>query len=243
MAEQRWATLDVDGAAVRAHLSLPSPQSAIGAGVVIVHGGWGIEPGLLLLPKRLAYAGYAAIVPDMYHRESEAQAAESPQARIARLTWAGARRDVESGAAYLQREAGVDRAAVLGFCMGGALALMCGAMLDFRTAVLFYPHELYGPFGADGVVPFDLVPQLRIPVLGHFGAEDKNPSPADMQRLDAALTAQATPHQFYTYAGAGHGFAVNSPPRQSYRQIPANTAYDRTIGWFDRHLRNVPAPA
>ena len=240
MPDQHWTTLD-SGGAMRAHVSLPSEGVGFGAGVVIVHGGWGIEPGLLLLPKRLVYAGYAAIIPDMYHRDTAAQAQQKPLERIARLTWDGARSDVEAAMEHLRAQ-GCNRLAVLGFCMGGALALMCAATLDVRTAVLFYPHEVFGPFGADGVVPFDLVQQLAVPVLGHFGAEDKNPSPDDMRKLDDALTAGGTPHQFYSYDGAGHGFALQAEGRPSYRAIPANISFDRTIGWFDRHLRNVPAP-
>ncbi len=240
MPDQHWVTLE-SGGEMRAHVSLPSEGVGFGAGVVIIHGGWGIEPGLMLLPKRLVYAGYAAIVPEMYHRETEAQAQQKPLERIARLTWDGARSDVEAAREHLRAQ-GCTRIAVLGFCMGGALALMCGATLDFNTAVLFYPHEVFGPFGGDRIVPFELVPQLKIPVLGHFGADDKNPSPEDMAKLDAALTAQGTPHQFYAYDGAGHGFALQAEGRPSYRAIPANIAFDRTIGWFDRHLRNVPAP-
>ncbi len=241
MPEQTWVTLQSDGE-MRAHLSTPSPGVGFGAGVVIIHGGWGIENALLLLPKRLSYAGYAAIIPEMYHRETPEQAKETPQPRIARLTWAGARRDVETAAAHLRAQ-GFDRLAVIGFCMGGALSFMSSATMDFKTGVLFYPHELFGPFGADGVVPIDLAPQLKIPLLGHFGVEDKNPSPADMQRLDEVLTAQGSAHQFYTYDGAGHGFAVAAEGRTSYRPIPSNIAYDRTIGWFDRQLRNAPVPA
>jgi carboxymethylenebutenolidase len=241
MAEQYWTTLS-SGGDMRAHVSVPSEGVGFGAGVVIVHGGWGIEPGALLLPKRLAYAGYAAIIPDMYHRETGDQSAQKPPERIARLTWAGARSDINAAAAYLREHAGADRLAIVGFCMGGALALMGAAELDFRTGVLFYPHDLYGPFGSDGVVPFELLPKLKIPLLGHFGVDDKNPSQADMHKLDDALTAQGTPHQFYSYEGAGHGFAVQAEGRPSYRAIPANIASDRTIGWFDRQLRNVPAP-
>ena len=244
MAEQKWVELPVDGAPMRAHVSLPREGTAIHAGVVIIHGGWGFEGTLLNFPKRLAFSGYAAIVPDMYHRETPEQSEQKPLERIARLTWAGAKRDIQVALDWLIRDAHVeaDRTAIVGYCMGGALALMGAASLPFHTGVLFYPHEVFGPFGADKVVPSDLLPQLKNPLLGHFGADDKNPSPADMQKLDELLTAQGTPHQFYQYEGAGHGFAVHSPPRESYRQIASNTSYDRTIGWFDRHLRNVAAP-
>lgn len=234
-----WTTLDVDGAPMRTHVDLPAEEFATGGGVVLIHGGWGLEDGLFALTRRFAYSGYVAVLPDMYHRTPEDEG-QPPLGRIAKLTWEGAKRDLEVALAHLRAQ-GVKRTAILGFCMGGGLALMAASTLDFDAGVLYYPHEMFGPFGAGTTVPFDLIGGLKIPTLGHFGAEDKNPSPADMQKLDEALTAQGSPHQFYSYRGAGHGFAIDARPagRQSYRESAANIANDRTIGWFDRHLRNV----
>jgi carboxymethylenebutenolidase len=236
---QDWTQLSVDGAAMRAHVSRPAAEFATGGGIVVIHGGWGLEEGLFPLMRRFAYSGYVAVLPDMYHRTPEDDG-QPPLGRIAKLTWGNAKKDLGVALAHLRAQ-GVRRTAIVGFCMGGALAWMASAELGFDAGVLYYPHETFGAFGAGTTVPFDLTPKITIPMLGHFGADDKNPSPEDMARLDAALTAQDTPHQFYSYRGAGHGFAVDARPagRQSYREVAANIANDRTIGWFDRHLRNA----
>jgi len=240
MPQQSWTTLASDGE-MRAVVTLP--DASAGAGLAIIHGGWAIEPDLLVLAQRFAAAGYASIVPDLFHRDPPELASQPPLERIARLTWAGAKRDVEAAVRHLRGEIGPAPLAVFGYCMGGALAWMCGATMDFRTCIVLYPHEVFGPFGADKQVPFELTPRLKIPVLGHFGADDKNPTVADMQPMDEALTAQGTPHEFHVYEGAGHGFVLNSVSRTSHRPEQSKLAVERTIGWFDRHLGATPAPA
>jgi carboxymethylenebutenolidase len=36
------------------------------------------------------------------------------------------------------------------------------------------------------------------PILGLFGAEDKNPSPAEVAQIDAELTRLGKEHEFHT---------------------------------------------
>jgi len=202
-------------------------------GVVLIHGGNGLDPNVIRMAKRLALVGYAIIGPDMYHRE-KGEPDKDVMARIAQLTWSGAKADLSASMAWLTTNANVDsgKIAVLGFCMGGALAWLAGAEMPFKTAVLYYPHDIFKPFGKDGVVPFDVTP--KVPVLGQFGADDTNPSPEDAKKLAARLSEKNTPQQFYHYQGAGHGFVGANP--QLHRQIQANTSIDRTIGWLDMHL-------
>lgn len=217
------------------HVSAPAPAADVHSGVVILHGGNGLEPALLRFAKRLALSGYTAVAPDLFRRDPDGS---DMLARIKRLSWAQVRGDVEEALELLRREHGVtERVAVMGYCFGGAVALMAAAELPFATAVLFYPHELFGPFGTDAQVPSDRISRLTVPVLAHFGSEDTNPSPDDMRHLDEAFNRQGIPHQFYTYLGANHGFAGSNPKR--YVQVAANTAYDRTIGWFDRYIRPI----
>ena len=112
-------------------------------------------------------------------------------------------------------------------------------MLPFETEVKYYPHSLFAPFGAGPTVPTDRIPRLRILLLGHFGADDKNPSPTDRERLDRELTTSGFAHQFYSYEGAGHGFAVNNEARSNFRETQAIAANNRTVEWLERELRGA----
>ena len=70
--------------------------------------------------------------------------------------------------------------------------------------------------GEGGASPFERTSEINCPLLFHFGEEDANPSPEDMQKLDAELTRYNKAHEFYTYPGAGHAFmdfTGEPPPR------------------------------
>jgi carboxymethylenebutenolidase len=218
-------------------VALPSRPAEPHGAVVVLHGGYGVDRAIVRLAKRLSLSGYAAIVPDLFAALPK-DVPDEPLERIKRLTWEGAKAKIQAAIEYVRTRGAMGPTAVLGYCMGGALALMAAADVPITTALLFYPHELYQPFGSDGRVPFDAVDRITVPLLAHFGERDDNPSPADAARLEERCSALGIPHQFYSYAGATHGFAGSNPERHD--QIAANTAYDRTFGWLDRYLRPAP---
>jgi len=89
------------------------------------------------------------------------------------------------------------------------------------------------PFG-DGPSPFDRTREIHCPIQGHFGAEDKNPSPEDMRKLDAELARWGKAHEFHTYAGAAHAF-VNTGSK-NYRPHAAALSWAKAMEFFSRHL-------
>jgi carboxymethylenebutenolidase len=76
--------------------------------------------------------------------------------------------------------------------------------------------------------------RLSCPLLGLFGAEDQNPSPADTAELERVLTAHGKTFEFHTYLDAGHAFfAVDRP---SYRVAAALDGWQKILAWFGRYL-------
>ena len=80
----------------------------------------------------------------------------------------------------------------------------------------------------------DRLPNLRAPLLGLFGNDDKYPAPAEVDELDKVLTELGKEHEFHRYDGAGHAFF--SVDRPSYRVEAAVDGYQRIRTFFDRHL-------
>jgi len=72
--------------------------------------------------------------------------------------------------------------------------------------------------------------------MGNFGADDTNPSPDDVQTIEAKLKEAGVTYDFKSYDGAGHGFNCNE--RDSYHEASANDALTRTLGWFDKYVKN-----
>lgn len=234
MAEPEQIDLTVGGSKMNAKI-FPVAKDKVRGGIIMIHGGFGLEPGVLRMARRMSLVKYSVVAPDMYHRSDDAD--EDVYARIANLSWEDAKADIEAARAYLMNECGIpaEKIAVLGFCMGGALAWMSAGALDIGAAVCYYPHEVFKPFGKSGPTPIDLTGDIKVPVMGHFGVEDTNPSPADMAKMEEALNAAGVPHQFCEYKKAGHGFVSASP--EYNRPAAATTSIDRTIGWLDINLK------
>lgn len=229
----RWDTLGVDGSDMRCYLAVPEGGDPAPAVLVCMHAP-GVDDFIRGRADRLAEAGLAAIAPDLYHRQSEPE--ESPLARMAKLRDDEVLRDLDAAAAHLGGQAGVEgaRSAVLGFCMGGRLAYLfaCHAP-DLRASVVFYGGNILVPWG-EGPAPFERSGSIGCPILGLFGAEDGNPSPADVARIDAELTRLGKAHEFKSYTGAGHAFLNESRP--SYRPEAAADAWQRCVAFLRQHL-------
>src|SRR5262245_52117074 len=170
-----WATLPVDGGEMRAYVSLPEGEPR--PGVVVGMEGHGLDDFAVQMVDRLAGAGFAAIVPDLYHRE-DPNAADGTAGRYGRPQDGQVVRDVNAAIAYL-RAKGSPKVGITGFCMGGRVAYLTAAREpSLGAAVVFYGGNTMRPWG-EGPSPFELTAQIGCPVLGLFGAEDANPSPED----------------------------------------------------------------
>ena len=85
------------------------------------------------------------------------------------------------------------------------------------------------------MAPIDLTPNLKAPMLGLFGNEDKNPTPEHVNALEAKLKACGKTYEFHRYDGAGHAFFDWNRP--SYRVEQAVDGWNKIYDFFGRHLR------
>jgi carboxymethylenebutenolidase len=230
-----WQQTDSDNSIMRMHVSVPALSTPVPGVVVIQHQG-GVDEFVQNMTHRLADAGYVAAAPDLYHRDG-------PDCRddfIARRSRLGDRRiinDVNACVGFLQRHEGVDRdrIGIVGFCMGGRVVyLMAAANPVFTAAVAYYGGNIFRAWGRDLPSPFERTAEIHCPLQGHFGAEDKNPSPDDMARLDAELNKFSKPHEFFSYPNAGHGFMDST--KESYRGPADEASWPRTLDFFGQHL-------
>jgi carboxymethylenebutenolidase len=91
--------------------------------------------------------------------------------------------DVNATIEHLKSHPAVDsaRIGIVGFCMGGrAVYLMSAVNADLKAGVMYYGSDPFNAWG-DGPSPFERTAQIHCPIMGHFGDDDKNPSPADMR--------------------------------------------------------------
>ena len=229
-----WEGVQVDGNKMPLYASLPESGGPV-PGIVVVHGQSGLENFIKDTTQMLALQGYAAVAPNLYHRDGEDCKDENP-VRKARLRDPSIIKDIEGAIGFLKNHPRVNarKLGIVGFCMGGRIVyLMSAASKDLTAGVMFYGSSTMVPFG-EGPTPFDRTREIHCAIQGHFGANDQNPSPNDMRKLDAELIPYGKVHEFHTYAGAAHAFCNTGSA--NYRPHAAALSWPKAMEFFSGHL-------
>lgn len=171
-------------------------------GVVMVHEAFGVTPVMRRQVSRMAQAGFAVLMPDLFVEGGARKCLRATFRDIAR----GEGRsfiDVESARqALVGRADCTGRVGVIGFCMGGGFALMAVKDKGFSAASANY-----------GRLPKQLDDQLAgaCPIVGSYGGRDGSLRGA-AAKLDAALVRAQVPHDVKEYPTAGHAFLDDEAP-------------------------------
>ncbi|MDQ1428710.1 MAG: carboxymethylenebutenolidase [Acidimicrobiaceae bacterium] len=229
------------GDEIEAYLAEPQEGEPAG-GVVVIHHLPGYDEGSLEITRKLAAHGYVAICPNLYSRDAPELAPADAAAIVRAKGGVPDERllgDAEGAVEFLRsRESCNGKMAVIGFCSGGRHAFLVACHLRLAAAVDCYGAFVVNP-PPEGiplkVSPIvDLAGDLSCPLLGLFGAEDKNPSPAETAALAKALEDHQKTFEFHTFPGAGHAFfAVDRP---NYRPEAATKGWQMIWDFFGRHL-------
>jgi len=171
--------------------------------------------------------------PELFHRQ--APTGIEPLARIALLKDTEILEDMNAAVALL-RGGGAGPIGTAGFCMGGRVSyLLAATNPQIRAAAVFYGGNIMKALG-EGPTPFERSAGIACPVIGFFGAEDPNPSPADVAKISAELTRLDKWHEFHTYRDAGHAFE-NFIAAERYRERPARAAWHEMLAFFTERLK------
>jgi carboxymethylenebutenolidase len=204
-------------------------------GIVIIQEWWGLNDQIKGVAERFAARGYRALVPDLYRGQIGLDAKEAEHL-MSGLNFADAAgQDVRGAVQYLK--ASSTKVGITGYCMGGALTLLSAVFVpEAEAAVAWY-----------GFPPLDFIDasKIKAPLMGHFATDDAYFPIQQVDGLEEKLKQAGVPYTFHRY-DARHGFAnennVNSPLPIKYDPAAAETAWQRTLEFFDKHL-GVPQPA
>ena len=237
----KWTTATTDGEDMEVYVASP-PSDGPHPAVIVVQEIWGVNAYIQSVANKLAAQGYLAIAPALFHREGPGTLGlfdETDLAfeRLGRLRDDQILTDLRSTVRYLQGQPDVtpDRIGIVGFCIGGRISYLAAANIaELTAAVDFYGGRSFVAFG-DGPTPFEQTANIQVPLLGLFGEDDQDPSPADVERMRDELERHKKVFEFHTYPGAGHAF--NCEERPTYRRESAIHAWSTALDWFAQHLK------
>jgi carboxymethylenebutenolidase len=195
--------------------------------ILVIHENRGLNPYIEDVARRFAVEGFMAFAPDglssmggfpgtdeegvkMFQQIDRMKLLED---FVASVDWLRSRPD------------STGRVGAVGFCFGGGVASSLAVRLpDLNAAVSFYGSA---PSAEDAA-------KIKAPILVHHGEMDTR-LVGSWPEYEAALKAAGVTYEGYIYPGAQHGFHNDTTPR--YDEKAATLAWQRTVAWFNTHLK------
>jgi carboxymethylenebutenolidase len=205
-----------------------------GPGVVVIQEWWGLVDHIKDVVDRFAAEGFSAIAPDLFRGDSAGlhEPDEAGKLMMA-LNLEQASKDMSGAIDFLVGDQAVssEGVGVIGFCMGGGLALTLACDEPDRVVAC---APFYGLIPWEGAAPdYD---RLRAPVRGHYAAEDGFFSPTVARALEEELRERGKDVEFEIHPGVDHAFFNDTRP-EVFDATQAAAAWASTIAFFRQTIR------
>ncbi len=220
-----------NGDTVEGYLALP--DSGEGPGVIVVQEWWGLVPQIQRVCDRLAAEGFVALAPDLYHGDiAEHTEIDKASHLMTTLPIDRAATDMIGAVDHLIALPLVrgDKVGVVGYCMGGMLALVLAAKAGDKIAAA---APYYGAPLGDGAPEWS---GLTAVVRGHFGTADDFFPAAAVQALEAELRGLGKDVEFEMHEGAGHAFTNDADVFGTYDEDLSAETWAKTVTFLHEHL-------
>ena len=177
---------------------------------------FGVHEWVKDICRRFAKAGYVALAPDLFVRAGDPSKTvdmkvvmdivkAQPEAQVLS--------DTAAALKFLaaQPYADMKRLGATGFCWGGGATWRdCETFPEFKAGVAWYGPLKAGPYPR--TAPIEAVKDLKCPVLGLYGGQDKGIPGADVEAMRAAIAAAGKTAEIVVYPDSQHGFLADYRP-------------------------------
>ena len=209
------------------------PESGSGPAIIVIQEWWGLVGHITEVVDRFAAAGFVALAPDLYHGQAASEP-DTAKKLMMELQLDSAAQEITSAAHYLLGMKNVTSSSVgvVGFCMGGSLAIWSGTLAPEITATVgFYPGsswERHAPVWANYAGKACEI---------HCAEGDGTSAAPGIQEAVTAITGAGGVATAHDYAGTSHAFFNNDRP-EVFDAKAAKLAWARAINFFATHLQN-----
>ncbi len=216
-----------DGTVVPAYVAQPAGKPK--GGIVVLQEIFGVNSHIRSVADGYAAQGYLAVAPatfqrvkpgvDMGYSADDMNAGSALKTAVEALPAPGVMQDVQ---AAINHAAQAGKVGIVGYCWGGLLTWRSACTLDGLSAAAPY-------YGGGMTTPEEIERKPQVPVMAHFGDQDKWIS---LESVEAFKKAH--PEVEVHIYSADHGF--NCDQRGSFDEASATLARERTLAFFGKHV-------
>lgn len=222
-------TFPSNGGTASGYLALPSSGS--GPAVIVIQEWWGLVGHITDVADRFAAEGFVALAPDLYHGVATTEPSDAMRLMMG-MAMDTAAHDIAGAADYLatRPEVTSHKMGVVGFCLGGSLALWAPTLSSrVVAAVGFYP-----------AVPWERMEPTWQNYQGksamiHCSEHDGTSAATGIQQAVKAISQAGGSVQTFDYPGTDHAF-FNSDRPEVFSAEAAQSAWTRTVELFRSSL-------
>lgn len=212
----------------RGYLVMPRELVGKAPVVLVVHENRGLNPYIEDVARRLAMNGYIAFAPDaLFPLGGYPGNDDDGRAMQSSMDKAKIEEDFIAAAMFIKSHANSSgKLGAVGFCFGGYVVNMLAAAM---------PNELNAGVPFYGTPPAESIRgKVKGPLLLQFAELDERVN-ATWPDYEKTLMANKAPYEAHVYKAVNHGFHNDSTGR--YNEEAAETAWERTLTFFDEHLK------
>jgi carboxymethylenebutenolidase len=208
--------------------------------VLVVQEIFGVHEYIKDVCRRLAKLGYFAIAPEMFARQGDvSKLTDIPTIQkevVSKVPDAQALADLDAAVAFAEKSGKGDalRIGVTGFCWGGRQTWLYAAHNPaVKAGVAWYGRLVGDETEMSPSHPVDQAMNLKAPVLGLYGEDDKGIPLDTVEKMRNACEKAGKICDIVVYPDAPHAFHADYRP--SYREGPAEDGWKKMTEWFRTH--------
>lgn len=192
--------------------------------LILLHEIFGINNAIRDTARLFAEEGYLVVVPDLFWRIEEGVDLGYDEPGVAKAMELLHRFDMAAGIGDIGAAVSAShnlpnsngKAAILGFCLGGTLAVASATLEGVSASVAYYPVMLD---------KLELAGELRCPIVMHFGGDDPYCPPEALAAIRERFAEQDV--KIFAYPGASHAFY--NADRTEFAKAAAQVSHTRSL--------------
>jgi carboxymethylenebutenolidase len=228
----------INGQDVPVYRAQPSGKANLPV-ILVVSEIFGVHEYIKDVVRRFAKAGYLAVAPDLFVRQGDASkvpvVADLMRDIVSKTPDAQVMSDLDTVVAWTKQRGGdVEKLGITGFCWGGRMTWLYAAHNPkVKAGVAWYGRLMGETNSLQTRQPIEVAANLKVPVLGLYGAKDQGIRVESVDKMKAALDKGNSGSTFMVYPNSGHAFHADYRP--SYNAQDAQDGWKRALDWFRKH--------